>query len=218
VSLLGLQALANLVSFFANLFGLTIAFTKLRAFYGHYSSVVPGAGAKTPFITVYDNDWQPHVILLNTSGDIKHLGYLHDLRGHADSQLVATATLLRSGTSLLRQRQYLSSDITALALTYRVYGQAAYHIIHSSWHLKELERLEQPVNALLRLRTLNLPTFPTYLLYAPTKFGGLGLPRLLTRCHNQRHGIIHHSLHSDTPWVMDSLLLRLFRVPTTRRR
>ena len=37
VSHFGLQSLANLVSLFANIFGLTISLLKLRAFYGHYS-------------------------------------------------------------------------------------------------------------------------------------------------------------------------------------
>jgi len=209
VSLLGLQLLANLVSLFANLFGLTISLTKLRAFYAHYSDVLPPEA--DPSITVYDNLWQPHIIVLATSGTVKHLGFHHDLQGTCTEQLQATTELVTSSTTQLRRKHYLSADISALTLSYKVFGQAAYHVIHSSWHLSQLEQLERPINALLRARTRNLPTFPTHLLYAPTKLGGLGLPRLLTRCHHQRHGIMHHMLHSPDAWVMNSLISRLFR-------
>ena len=70
----------------------------------------------------------------------------------------------------------------------------------------------------MRQRTLNLASFPTYLLYAPTQLGGLGLVRLLTRSHFQRHGIMHNMLHTDLKWVIESFCLRALRhdhiVPT----
>jgi len=112
----------------------------------------------------------------------------------------------------LRQKLYLSPEAHSLSLSYRLYGQLAYHIVHSSWNLAQLEALEQPINAFYRMRTRNLPTFPTHLLYAPTSHGGLGLTRLTTRCHYQRHGIIHHFLNSpSSAWIVDSLIGRLFR-------
>ena len=210
VSLLGLQHLANLVSLFANIFGLSISLKKLRAFYGHYSEITPAE--KNPCITIYDHHWTAHVVPLRAEGTIKHLGFLHDLHGNATEQLHSTKLLVKTSINQLRQKLYLSPEAHSLALSYRLYGQLAYHIIHSSWNLAQLEALEQPINAFYRMRTRNLSTFPTHLLYAPTSHGGLGLTRLTTRCHHQRHGILHHFLNSpSTAWIVDSLIGRLFR-------
>jgi len=83
---------------------------------------------------------------------------------------------IRRGCNILTTR-YASPDTKKVILRTVIFSQAMYAAKFCNWSLDQCRELDKPIEAVYRIITKNMATFPTLLLYLATQMGGLGLPR-----------------------------------------
>jgi hypothetical protein len=157
---------------------LNIAENKLRAVVKDWRIKVPRR--KLAKLLIYKRSSNvPTEVILKTSGELRHLGYTHDINYSGKTQLKATSEYLLNVCKhiILRQHHFTPGSVI-LAIRLRVVPKVSYPGILSSWNLKEVEKLDQMLGIVYRTVTKNLPSFPKALLHVSRLRVGLGLPSL----------------------------------------
>ncbi|OXE35208.1 MAG: hypothetical protein CGW95_15305, partial [Phenylobacterium zucineum] len=188
----GLQAQADIVSAFTNLFGLQIATNKLRlvVFHGR-----PPLAPET--ITVHVAGWQPVHLSPQYAGVVRILGYHFSLDGSHRYQHKLTKQRIAIACGAMYHSTRSSPAGVALTAMVSCIARASYAGQFSPWSPDDLRALEPPLNALYRRLLCMMPTSATHLLYMPTTYGGAGLPSLADNVTRRKWNIVHRALHMN---------------------
>ena len=206
----GLQAKADLMSAFALIFKLKFNKPKLRLFL--QESGVFKDKTSNPFLVIRENHWNNTCRLpLSIGGEFKSLGFIHNLGGPG-TQFPATLSYVNKVCKIISTK-LASPTAKILALNVHLFNKTSYVGQYGSWPLETFEKLDIPVQALLRKITRNLPSHPNRLLYMNRNDGGLQLRKLSDHCQFAKYALLHRSLlaDEDTRDSINNLLLRSAR-------
>ena len=188
---MSLQHKLDIVCAFAIVFSLSVNIPKLKLFR------TPGvADHHPPHMTIHTAGWQPHTIPFTKDKTIRHLGYHLNHDGSDQHQFNLARSKIRQGCNILLHR-YASPDTKKIVLRTVIFPQTLYAAKFCQWSLAQCRALDVPVEALYRIITKNMASFPALLLYIPTQFGGLGLPRLSDQLQHEKWQMLHRLLRSD---------------------
>ena len=203
----GLQAKADIMSALALIFKLRFNTSKLRLFLcesGIYNRI-----SVAPKLTIHEGHWSNTVELpLANDGEFKSLGFTHSVKGlgsQFDSALSYTSKVCKIVGS-----KYAKPKSKVLALNVHLFNKIAYVGKYGSWPLSMYDKLDIPVQALLRKITHNLPSHPNKLFYMRKADGGLQMKKLSDHCQLAKYALLHRSLLAEpaTSESVNSLLLR----------
>jgi len=167
-----LQAKADVMSAFAMVINIELSLKKLRTFAVQWGNDGrPEHKNLTVHVRQKACGWSPVDVPLLGDGEFTHLGvtYNMDLRNSTLFKK-AEATIEKLGTRVVLSR--MSPDTKRMVFESCIFMKVAYYAKFSPWDLAEFRRLDQRVSRFYRLISRNRATFPTALLYLPTKEGG----------------------------------------------
>ena len=186
-----LQRKMDIVSAFAIVFSLLVNIPKLKLLR------TPGRSAPLPpHLIIHTGQWEPQPVQFTKETTIRHLGYHLDHDGSDNHQYQLAMSKIRRGCNILTTR-YASPDTKKIILRTVIFSQAMYAAKFCNWSLDQCRDLDKPIEAVYRIITKNMASFPTLLLYLATQMGGLGLPRFSDNLQLEKWQMIHRLLKAD---------------------
>jgi hypothetical protein len=197
-----MQGIANVVSAFCRLTGLTLSVEKFRAFavnWGHEKNLKPVE------IQVFTNEWEPKSFTMATAGVMKHLGVHWDMSLDHETMYKQARDHSRAVCQLL-SRKNATAECKKLCIELSVHKKIIYYAKYMNSSLEQFRKLDTPFNSLIRHITKNTKSYSNTMLYTPDKFGGIGFKRLsdeiqtqvgiLTKAHDKTTGQFHYGWYS----------------------
>jgi hypothetical protein len=201
----GLQAKADIVSGFCIIAGLKLAIGKFRAFGINWGNEWHEEGQH---IQIYTHQWKANMIEMATDGRITHLGRTWDMHLTNLDEFRQIGMWCDNVLRYVVQRK-ATADTKILAIKLSIIPKLVYKLKFMGWPLKKYRELDLHFIRAYKQITRNMKTYPTDLLFLPSKYGGNGLTGITDAVQLAKLQLAVRGLtKQDTRHPMSSMLAR----------
>ena len=190
-TLRGLQRMADLVSVYALVFNLSIAFKKLRVF--HYCGISPPS---VEFLVLHLAGWREQSVPIRTSGTFRSLGVDYPINPSDATSFESSYQRLRTSLHILARKRASPGLITQV-MTTCLLSRGAYVGVLSSWSLAQCRSLDKLFARAYRSRTRNISSSQEENLFQPASVGGLGFDRPSVLIQERKLNLARRAACSD---------------------
>jgi hypothetical protein len=204
-----IQSLADIVSGFCCLFGITLSTAKFRAMAIQWGNPHP---APPKNLIIHTDSWSPTEVPMLSQGVVRHLGVSWDMALSGAPQFT---DIKQSLATMLGQVENCSASATTkwLCIALKIFPKITYAAKFSAWPVSKYYELDKLVNASLRRILRFPPNSPEALLYLPHGHLGCGLYSLSMKIHKAKLAIFHraHTTNARRWHTMSSMIARVCR-------
>ena len=192
-----MQRKAEIVSAFCVLTSIELSPDKLRR------SLQDNLGTITSWeevqrTIVYSMGWSQHEVTVKVQGSTEYLGVIYDIqRAYSSSQHARNILTLTQQVNSVRisNASAITKNVTLIS---SVYSALIYKARMCAIPYSDMQTYDKILYPLLCHITKNRPTFPYALLHLSPEYGGIGLPQLSDRIHQEKLNIILRGLESPS--------------------
>ena len=185
-----LQKEADVLCAFCFIFGLRLNSNKTEMFIKNYGGEKDINDRKEISLRIMDEKEKvvvKRMIMLQQNGKDKHLGITHD------NERIGTSTLkkeirmeIEEYCNKVKSKKYHRMGDKINCISTMIIPRGVYKLRNSALSNDELTELDKIVSRCYRNVCHTGPTFPTCLLYMPSKWGGMGFKRMSDTVNNQK--------------------------------
>ena len=203
-----LQTKADIVSGWCQYTGIEISKTKMRTFGTHWG-VFKG---QNPPLLIHGTDWAVTEVEMKMDGTMKSLGVKFDM--HVDNQVQlreCLETVKDKGDKIIIADGRRRDKMLAVGLC--LLTNIVYRSQHCPWHLEEFEELDSAYVGLVKRVAKLIKGFPTRLILADKRDGGLGVTSTLTAAMERKRKTMLDLVHrGGAPGIaMEGQISRMMR-------
>jgi hypothetical protein len=161
---------------------------------------------------IHTQDWEKIKVEMKMDGTMKSLGVKFDM--HVDNQVQlgeCIETVISKGEQILQANARKRDKM--LAIGYVLLTNVVYRSQHCPWHLAEYDKIEKHYISLVKKVARLINGFPTRLITADRKDGGLGVRSITCAAMDRKRKNLLDLVHRKGPIgiAMEGQLSRLMR-------
>jgi len=207
----------------AVILGILFAILKLRTSAISWGQEPSGHQNTDYPLVVHDRDWQPAEVPVKyatqDNGDqfFRYLGVQIDDRKQSKKQFNMLRDRLTLIASTARHKLASPDTIIAMAIKLSTHRKIFFLGKLSPWSLKEMRKLDTPLNGLYKAHLKLLPSAPNATLYTGKEVGGMGIMRLSDQIIIDKWAMMVRGLYSDndTSMATQGILQRSLQIGQT---
>jgi hypothetical protein len=202
-----LQDKANIYSAVCSMVRLKLAAKKFRC------CQLGPKRAKSTFITIFDDQWNPTKVACKYDGAIKYLGSTQDLNLSSKTEKGLISDIISSTVNRLSRKAHLA-DAQVTYIDGALLPKVVYKGSFSMLTLNELRKLDGSINNHIRSELHLRSGYSNDILFSSTKAGGLGMKRFSDSTNLRKHLIMFRSLRGPQPVreAMNGILYRNYLI------